>query len=226
MDLTNDLFTLFGEGISGRDLVLLGGGLFLLYKASHEIFVEVEAREEVGPEAQARLKAARTVFWAIIGQIAIIDIVFSLDSVITAVGMVDELPVMVAAVVAAVGVMLFAARPVGDFVQTPSLGEGAGAGLPGDGGHGAHRRSLRLPRAQGLHLRVDGVLARGGDAEHPGEGETPRVARGEGRGFGFALTPSLTVSRATPASATRPAASGAVSASRTAGRGSRDSRAS
>ena len=122
MDLTNDLFTLFGEGFSGRDLVLLGGGLFLLYKASHEIFVEVEAREEVGPEAQARLKAARTVFWAIIGQIAIIDIVFSLDSVITAVGMVDELPVMVAAVVAAVGVMMFAARPVATFVQThPSV---------------------------------------------------------------------------------------------------------
>ena len=122
MDLTNDLFTVFGEGFSGRDLVLLGGGVFLLYKASHEIFVEVEAREEGGPEAQARLKAARTVFWAIIGQIAIIDIVFSLDSVITAVGMVDELPVMVAAVVAAVGVMMFAARPVATFVQThPSV---------------------------------------------------------------------------------------------------------
>jgi predicted tellurium resistance membrane protein TerC len=122
MDLTNDLFTVLGEGISGRDLVLLGGGLFLLYKASHEIFLEVEAREEAGHDAEQRAAAARAVFWGIIGQIAIIDIVFSLDSVITAVGMVDDLPVMVAAVVAAVGVMMFAARPVGDFVQShPSV---------------------------------------------------------------------------------------------------------
>jgi predicted tellurium resistance membrane protein TerC len=117
MGLTNDLFTVLGEGISGRDLVLLGGGLFLLYKASHEIFIEVEARDEPGLDAQARASAGRGAFWSVIGQIAIIDIVFSLDSVITAVGMVDELPVMVAAVVAAVGVMMFAARPVGEFVQ-------------------------------------------------------------------------------------------------------------
>ena len=115
--LTNDLFTVLGEGISGRDLVLLAGGLFLLYKASHEIFVEVEAREDAAADAEARAAAARAMFWSIIGQIAILDIVFSLDSVITAVGMVDELPVMVAAVVAAVGVMMFAAKPVGEFVQ-------------------------------------------------------------------------------------------------------------
>ncbi len=122
MDLTNELFAVFGRGFSGRDLVLLGGGLFLLWKASHEIFVEVEAREEHGTEAQVRLRSGQSVFWAIIGQIAIIDIVFSLDSVITAVGMVDELPVMVAAVVAAVAVMMFAARPVGNFVQNhPSV---------------------------------------------------------------------------------------------------------
>ena len=122
MDLTNDLFTVLGEGFSGRDLVLLGGGLFLLWKASHEIFVEVEAREEQGTEVQARARTGRAVFWSIIGQIAIIDIVFSLDSVITAVGMVDELPVMVAAVVAAVAMMMFAARPVGNFVQNhPSV---------------------------------------------------------------------------------------------------------
>jgi predicted tellurium resistance membrane protein TerC len=121
MDLTNDLFTVLDEGISGRDLVLLGGGLFLLYKASHEIFVEVEAKEE-GMAAEAAAAARRAAFWSVIGQIAIIDIVFSLDSVITAVGMVDELPVMVAAVVVAVGVMMFAARPIGEFVQShPSV---------------------------------------------------------------------------------------------------------
>jgi predicted tellurium resistance membrane protein TerC len=120
MGLTADLFTVVGQGISGRDIVLLLGGLFLLYKASHEIFVEVEAREQHAPAAtdEATLKAAGTrLFWGIIGQIAIIDIVFSLDSVITAVGMVDQISVMVAAVVVSVGVMLIAAKPIGDFVD-------------------------------------------------------------------------------------------------------------
>ncbi|KQU77848.1 MULTISPECIES: TerC family protein [unclassified Rhizobacter] len=121
MGLTADLFTVFGQGISGRDLVLLFGGLFLLWKASHEIFVEVEAREQHGPAPvadQAALKAAgQRMFWAVIGQIAVIDIVFSLDSVITAVGMVDQIGVMVAAVVASVGVMLVAAKPIGEFVD-------------------------------------------------------------------------------------------------------------
>jgi predicted tellurium resistance membrane protein TerC len=120
MGLTADLFSVFNQGISGRDIVLLLGGLFLLYKASHEIFVEVEAREQhAPPETDAvALKAAGTkLFWGIIGQIAIIDIVFSLDSVITAVGMVDQISVMVAAVVVSVGVMLIAAKPIGDFVD-------------------------------------------------------------------------------------------------------------
>jgi predicted tellurium resistance membrane protein TerC len=121
MGLTADLFTVLGQGISGRDLVLLFGGLFLLWKASHEIFVEVEAREQHGPAVvtdEVALKAAgRRMFWGVIGQIAVIDIVFSLDSVITAVGMVDQIGVMVAAVVASVGVMLVAAKPIGDFVD-------------------------------------------------------------------------------------------------------------
>ncbi len=120
MSLTADLFNVFEQGISGRDLVLLFGGLFLLYKASHEIFVEVEAQEEQGPPQQdaAALRASgMKLFWGIIGQIAVIDIVFSLDSVITAVGMVDEISVMVAAVVTSVAVMLFAAKPIGEFVD-------------------------------------------------------------------------------------------------------------
>ena len=120
MGLTADLFTLADHGISGRDLVLLFGGLFLLYKASHEIFVEVEAREQHGPLSTdtAALKAAGSkLFWVIIGQIAIIDIVFSLDSVITAVGMVDEISVMVAAIIFSVIVMLVAAKPIGEFVD-------------------------------------------------------------------------------------------------------------
>jgi predicted tellurium resistance membrane protein TerC len=125
MGLTADLFSLLGEGISGRDLVLLLGGVFLLYKASHEIFMEVEAREEHGPppaDAAALRARGQMLFWGIIGQIALIDIVFSLDSVITAVGMVDQIGVMAAAVVASVGVMLIAAKPIGEFVEShPSI---------------------------------------------------------------------------------------------------------
>ena len=120
MGLTADLFTVVGQGISGRDIVLLMGGLFLLYKASHEIFVEVEAREQHAPtqtDAELLRASGSRLFWGIIGQIAIIDIVFSLDSVITAVGMVDHISVMVAAVVISVGVMLVAAKPIGDFVD-------------------------------------------------------------------------------------------------------------
>ena len=127
MGLTKDLFTLFGEGISGRDLVLLAGGLFLLWKASHEIFIEVEATEMkddlvVESAAPATKSAWLSPFWATIAQIAVIDIVFSLDSIITAVGMVRDIYVMAAAVIVAVGVMMFAAKPIGDFVDAhPSV---------------------------------------------------------------------------------------------------------
>lgn len=123
MGLTADRFAIAGMGISGRDLVLLAGGLFLLYKASHEIFVEVEAREQAAPapatanDHKLMAATAKKLFWSVIGQIAIIDIVFSLDSVITAVGMVDQIGVMVAAVVVSVGVMLLAAKPIGEFVD-------------------------------------------------------------------------------------------------------------
>lgn len=113
MGLTGELFSIAGKGFSGRDLVLLGGGLFLLYKASHEIFMEVEGGGEHAPEATGG--AAQ--FWSTIGQIAVIDIVFSLDSVITAVGMVDRVGVMIAAVIAAVAVMMWAAKPIGEFVD-------------------------------------------------------------------------------------------------------------
>ncbi|HEY4084160.1 MAG TPA: TerC family protein [Burkholderiaceae bacterium] len=112
MGLTADLFSVLGKGFSGRDLVLFSGGLFLLYKASHEIFVAVEGEEEV-PTAIASAGA----FWGTIAQIGIVDIVFSLDSVITAVGMVDRIGVMVAAVIASVGLMLIAAKPIGEFVD-------------------------------------------------------------------------------------------------------------
>ncbi len=108
--LTEPLFSI-GRDISGRDLILIGGGLFLRWKSVHEIHNSLEG-EDAGQTA-----AAAATFGAVITQIAIVDIVFSLDSVITAVGMVQEIAVMVIAVVLSVGVMLFAAKPIGEFVD-------------------------------------------------------------------------------------------------------------
>ena len=120
MGLTAELFAVAGQSFSGRDLVLLGGGAFLLYKASREIFEAVEQGEGGAHPPAAPGGAAR--FWSVIAQIAVVDIVFSLDSVITAVGMVDRVGVMIAAVVASVAVMMFAARPIGEFVDRhPSI---------------------------------------------------------------------------------------------------------
>jgi predicted tellurium resistance membrane protein TerC len=114
MTLEEPLFTFVSRELSGRDLILIGGGLFLLWKSVHEIHGSLEGEEDDGHAP--RLIASS--FAAIIAQIAIIDIVFSLDSVITAVGMVEHLEVMVLAIVAAVGVMMFAAKPIGDFVDS------------------------------------------------------------------------------------------------------------
>ena len=111
MGLTQPWFTVLGEAISGRDVILIGGGLFLLAKATHEIHNSLEGEEET-----ARSVAAAGLGMVLV-QIAILDIVFSLDSVITAVGLVDQISVMAIAIVLAVAVMLFAAKSIGDFVD-------------------------------------------------------------------------------------------------------------
>lgn len=117
MKLTAPLFTILGNEISGRDLILLIGGLFLVAKSTHEIHHAMMPAES---EEQTSAKAAS--FFSILVQIAILDIVFSLDSVITAVGMADQIEVMVVAIILAVGVMMIAAKPIGDFVEThPTL---------------------------------------------------------------------------------------------------------
>ena len=111
--MQSDLFTVFGTAISIRDLVLIGGGLFLLVKGTMEIH---DAMEGQGDDENIDTKPS-AVFGYVIAQIAILDIVFSLDSVITAVGMVDHIPVMIAAIMIAVGVMIFASNPIGDFID-------------------------------------------------------------------------------------------------------------
>lgn len=111
--LTAPLFTALGNEISGRDLILIVGGLFLLSKSTFEIHSKIEGEEH----AQTTGKAGAKFFNTII-QILLLDIIFSLDSVITAVGMVDQIEIMIAAVVCSTGVMIFSAKKISDFVDS------------------------------------------------------------------------------------------------------------
>ena len=112
MGLIAPLFALAGHDFSWRDLILIGGGLFLVYKGTQEIHARIEGQEHAAAQASIHATFAGTIV-----QIGLLDLVFSLDSVITAVGMADELPIMVAAVVIAMVVMMLAAGPLSDFVN-------------------------------------------------------------------------------------------------------------
>ena len=142
MRLTDPLFTLMQHAVSGRDMILFFGGLFLIAKSTMEIHSSLE-----GPEEHSVGEAAVQGFFGVVVQIGVLDIIFSLDSVITAVGLVEQVPVMIAAIVVAVLVMMWAARPIGDFVERhPTIkmlalsfliligvalvGEGAGLHIP------------------------------------------------------------------------------------------------
>jgi len=112
MRLTDPFMTIFGYGITGRDIILIGGGLFLIVKAVLEIHNSLEG--EIEEEKDVKVNG----LFMVLIQIAILDIVFSLDSVITAVGLVSQVPIMATAIIIAVGVMMFAAKPIGDFVDS------------------------------------------------------------------------------------------------------------
>ena len=111
VSLTAPWFSIFGQDISGRDIILIAGGLFLIAKATHEIHSSLEGEEEETP------KLITSSVIAVLFQIAILDIVFSLDSVITAVGLAQEISIMAIAIICAVGIMLFAAKPISKFVD-------------------------------------------------------------------------------------------------------------
>jgi predicted tellurium resistance membrane protein TerC len=113
MKLTYSLFSIFGVGISWRDIILIGGGLFLIAKATHEIHLEVEPR---GEEARSKGHDSARSFAIVVTQLVVIDIVFSLDSIITAIGMVDQLEIMIAAVIFAMIMMYVASGPVTAFI--------------------------------------------------------------------------------------------------------------
>jgi predicted tellurium resistance membrane protein TerC len=111
MKLTEPVIALFGMGISWRDIILIGGGLFLIAKATHEIHGEVEARDSHEPEA-----IVPQAFWLIILQLIVVDLIFSLDSIITAIGMAQDIEIMIAAVCIAMIVMYAASGPVSTFI--------------------------------------------------------------------------------------------------------------
>ena len=111
MKLTYPLFSIFGIGISWRDIILIGGGLFLIAKATHEIHAEVEHRETDGGQ-----NAAAQSFALVVAQLVVVDLVFSLDSIITAIGMASEIEIMIGAVVIAMAVMYVASGPVSAFI--------------------------------------------------------------------------------------------------------------
>ena len=142
--LTATVFTVFGKGFSWRDMILIAGGLFLVWKATKEIHHSVDP--DPGPDVFTPQSAGLTVP-AAIGQILLLDLVFSIDSIITAVGMTEHIPIMVVAILVTVGVMLFAATPLANFIQanptivmlalgfllligTTLIAEGFGAAIP------------------------------------------------------------------------------------------------
>ncbi len=165
--LTEPLFTvpILGQDVSGRDLILLGGGLFLLAKATYEIHDKLEGGHEGGPP-----RAAAS-FASVIGQVMILDIVFSLDSVITAIGMADDQRVMIAAVVLAVLVMLVAAEPISRGGRDAPDHQDPRAVVPLADRHVTHGRRARSAHLQGLHLLRDGFLGVRGSDKHPCQAE-------------------------------------------------------
>ncbi len=149
--LTNPLFEVIGQPISGRDLILIGGGLFLLAKATYEIHDKLEGEHHDTTRAVAT-------FGAVIGQVMLLDLVFSLDSVITAIGMADDIWVMMTAVVAAVLVMLVAAEPISHVVEHhPTLKILALSFLMLIGDVAAGRR-IWSAHAEGVHLLRHGIF--------------------------------------------------------------------
>jgi predicted tellurium resistance membrane protein TerC len=117
VQLTNPLFNAFGHDFSWKDLILIAGGLFLVYKATTEIHHSVDVDDHKEDMVGAGKEVLKMSFAAAIGQILLLDLVFSIDSIITAVGMTPHLPIMVVAVVAAVTVMLVAATPLANFIE-------------------------------------------------------------------------------------------------------------
>ncbi len=157
--LTDPLFAVLGFEISGRDLILIVGGLFLLGKSTHEIHQRLE-----GADNEHKAGRPAVTLSSVIIQIGLLDIIFSLDSVITAVGMAREIWVMIAAVVIAIGVMMLAAGRIERVRRRAPHRQDACAQLPAADWLLARGRGARGAHSEGLHLLCDGILRVRGDA--------------------------------------------------------------
>lgn len=188
MSLTRPLFHVLGQAFSGRDLVLLVGGLFLMAKATSELHERL-AQGAAADEPAARGGEGNAGFGVTLAQILALDVVFSLDSVITAVGMARAVVIMIAAMVIAVGVMFVFADVISDFItRTPSM-KVLAARVPAAHRRAARRRRLRAPHRQGLRLLRDGVRARRRARQH---------ARPQERGAGAPERRPMTVRHPLP----------------------------
>ncbi|MDH2925320.1 putative tellurium resistance membrane protein TerC [Nicoletella semolina] len=158
MKLVDPLFSVLGKDISGRDLILILGGIFLIVKSAMELKTAVSGTHHI----EGQLSAKKSGYMMLLVQIILLDIVFSLDSVITAVGMAKDIPVMVIAIMIAVGIMMFAAKPIGDFVDgNPTIKNLAlafliviGVALVGEG-IGIHVPKSAVYTAMGFSLVVE-----------------------------------------------------------------------
>jgi len=158
VQLTTPVFEILGQAFSWKDMILIAGGLFLVWKATTEI------HQSMDPEPEEKASSGNVVsigFAAAIGQILMLDLVFSIDSIITAVGMTEHLPIMIVAVVTSVIVMLVAAEPLAKFIHDNPTVVMPGPGLPDHDRHDPDRRRLRRPCAKRLRVCGHGVL--GGD---------------------------------------------------------------
>ena len=207
--LSEPVFSAFGHAFSWKDIILIAGGLFLIYKATHEMHAEIEEPHEPGLK-----QAASNAFSAIVAQIIVIDLVFSIDSIITAVGMAQQIEVMVAAVVVAVGVMFVASGPIAGFVaRHPTTKMLAlafllliGVSLVADG-FGFHIEKGYIYAAMGFSVLVEAAnilskqrrIARAAAAGHPvPEARHEAAATVPGSMAAEAIAPSRPKRRSTP----------------------------
>ncbi len=184
MTLTAPILSVFSNEISGRDIILLAGGLFLLAKSTQEIHVSLEGKHDA-----SKAKVARNIFSVLI-QIAILDIVFSLDSVITAVGLADHIPVMILAIVIAVLIMMLSARIIGEFVDTHPTIKMLALSSSSAGGFFPSRRRPESAHPQRLHLFCHGVFAGRRDPQPESQGplqEADSAAQIAGRLKNFSI---------------------------------------
>ena len=219
--LDTHLFEAFGHSFSWKDLILLGGGLFLIYKATHEMHAEIEE-----PHDESLKSTAKAAFSAIIAQIIVIDMVFSIDSIITAVGMAQHVEVMIAAVIVAVGLMFIASGPIAGFVaRHPTTKMLAlafllliGVSLVADG-LGFHIEKGYIYAAMGFAVLVEAVniiakqrkAARGGVKHHQTAGNVVREEVASHKPLAAAVAPAPSTAAA-PAVA-KPKAKGTSSRS-------------